>query len=227
MKVMITQPTLLSWIGYFAMMDACETFVIYDDIQFSHQSWQHRNKIRNQDKWMWLTVPVIHNEGQLINEVLIDNSKDWQKTHWKSIQQNYSHALCFKEYKDVFEKIYQTKWVKLIDLNVCLITETALQLNIKMPRIVISSEIKTEGHKTDRLIPILKELGTDIYISGVAAKNYLEVKKLNDIGIEVKWFEYAHPVYPQRGQFIPYLSALDLLFNVGNASIDYIRSGVK
>lgn len=227
MKAMILQPHYIGWIGLYAMIDACNVFVVYDDIQFEHQSWQHRNKIRNQDGWMWLTVPIIRREGQLINEVMINNSTHWQKDHWKSIQQNYSSTPYFKQHKEWLEEIYcHFTWDKLIDLNVYLLKILVWQLNIKIPQIVKSSEMATEGHKTDRLLPILKKLKADTYISGVGAKDYLEVKKLNDAGIEVKWFEYQHPVYPQKGEFIPYLSALDLLMNTGDKAIDYLRQGV-
>jgi hypothetical protein len=175
---------------------------------------------------MWLTVPIVHKEGQLINEVKPDGLH-WQKEHWKSIAQNYNNTPHFKNYRGMFETIYKHEWERLVDLNITLIKEIAILLNIKMPQIIKSSEMTTSGEKTDRLIPILKAVNCDTYISGVAAKDYLEVKKLNDAGIEVRWFEYQHPVYPQKGKFIPYLSAIDLLFNVGGEAIDYIRQGVN
>ena len=223
MRVVINQPTYIPWIGYFATLDSCDKYVIYDNVQFDHQSWQHRNKIRNQEGWMWLTVPIVRNKTQLINEVKIDGNK-WQKKHWKSIQQNYSRTPYFEQYESVFQKIYQTEWEYLIDLDVALLKELAIQLRINMPEFIYASDIKTEGHKTDRLIPILKATGADIFIEGLAGKNYIEVNRLNEAGIEIKWFEYNHPVYPQRGEFIPYLSAIDLLFNTGDKAIDYIMS---
>ncbi len=227
MKVAINQPTFLSWMGYYALLDVCDTFVVYDDVVFSHQSWQHRNKIRNQDSRMWLTVPIVRREGQLINEVLINHSTHWQKDHYKSIKQNYSRTLSYRQYIKAFEEIYEARWEKLVDLNMALIKEMARHLHIKMPQIIKSSDMVTSGHKTDRLIPILKELKADTYISGVAAKDYLEVEKLNEVGIGVQWFEYEHPIYPQRGEFIPYLSVLDLLFNTGDKAVEYLRQGVN
>lgn len=209
------------------MMDASDVYVVYDDVQFEHQSWQHRNRIRNQNGWMWLTVPIVRREGQLINEVTIDNSKHWREDHWKSIEQNYGNAPYFKWFKPDFELIYQKEWDRLIDLNVALMYRLALQLGIRMPKIMKSSEMETSGSKTDRLVPILKAVGADSFIEGMAGKAYLDVKKLNDNGIEVLWFDYQHPVYPQSGEFIGYLSAIDPLFNIGDKAIDYIRQGVN
>ena len=227
MIVAISQPTYLGFTGYFALLDTCDIFVVYDDVQFSHQSWQHRNKIRNGDGWMWLTVPIIHREGQLINEVMINNSVNWRKQHYKSIIQNYSHTPHYGQYIERLEVIYGKEWERLFDLNVALIREIAVLLRIKMPRMVKSSAIETEGRKTDRLLPILKELRADTYISGIAAKGYLEVDKLNDADIEVQWLEYEHPIYQQAGEFISHLSAIDLLFNTGDKAIDYLRQGAN
>ncbi len=195
MIAVINQPTYAPWMGYLASLDSCDVYVVHDNIEFEEkQSWQHRNKIRNQDKWMWITVPIIRRGGQLINEVLIDNSKNWQKSHWKSIQQNYNPTPYFKQYRDVFEVIYKAEWNKLIDLNIVLLQALASYLKIRMPKFVRASDIETSGHKTDRLIPILKAVGATSFIEGVAGKDYLEVKKMNDAGIEVLWFEYQHPV---------------------------------
>ena len=176
---------------------------------------------------MWLTVPIVRKEGQLINEVMIDNSKNWEKSHCKSIEQNYSSASYFKWFRPDFELIYQKQWEKLADLNIALMYRMALQLGIRIPAMMKSSELKTSGSKTDRLIPILKAVGADSFIEGVAGKDYLDVRKMNETGIEVFWFEYQHPVYPQKGEFIGYLSALDLLFNIGDKAIGYIRQGVN
>jgi len=99
---------------------------------------------------------------------------------------------------------------------------------IKIPVIYNSSSIFTEGSKTDRLISLLKNLGDKEYISAPAAKNYIEPEKFEKAGIKLTWFEYEHPIYPQiRGEFISYLSVLDLLFNVGEKSVEYIRSGIR
>ncbi len=227
MKALVLQPHYIGWIGLYAMIDASDVFVVYDDVQFEHQSWQHRNRIRNQDRWMWLTVPIIRKYGQLINEVQLDNSKNWQKNHWKSIEQNYSDAPYFKQYKLGVEMIYNQPIERLVDLNITLLQELMSDLKIKIPKIIKSSELETQGQKTDRLIPILKAVGADAFIEGVAGKSYLDVKKMNAAGIKVFWFEYQHPVYPQKGPFIPYLSALDLLFNTSDKAIDYIRRGVN
>jgi len=212
--------------GYFAMMDSVDTFVFYDDIQFGAQSWQSRNQIKTSSGAQWLSIPNTYHQGQKINEVLINHSTDWRTKHWKSIEQSYSKAPFFDEYGWAIWEVYETDWVYLSDFVIYFLRILAEGLDIKQPRFIKSSELQTSGSKTDRLIPILKELKADEYISGPAAKDYIEEDKFGDI--KLTWFEYNHPIYPQiRGDFIPYMSVLDLLFNTGEEAIKYIREGTK
>ena len=62
MRVAVSQPTYLPWMGYFALINNVDAFVFYDDVQFSPQSWQQRNKIKTGNGTQWLTVPIERNE---------------------------------------------------------------------------------------------------------------------------------------------------------------------
>lgn len=230
MRAVVLQPTYLPWMGYFGMIDTADIFVFYDDVQFSVQSWQQRNRIKSTTgDWIWLSVPVIRNFGQNINEVQINNTSNWRKKHWTSIYQSYARAPYFKDYEEQLAKIYQQEWEYLCDLNICIIKKLCELLGIDMPKFIKSSELKDiTGEKTDRLLLILRKIGADEYISGPGARDYIEAGKFKEKGRKLYWYEYQHPVYPQiRGEFIPYLSAIDLLFNTGDEAIRYIREGSK
>ena len=228
MKVAIMQPTYLPWMGYFALMDSVDTFVYLDDVQLSVQSWQQRNRIKTSNRAHWLTVPIERNYGQKICDVSVNYQTDWRANHWKTIQQYYSKAPHFKVYEPYVEALYQTKWYLLSDFCQYIITILSRLLNIKIPVIYNSSSLYCDGVKTDRVISILKNLNATEYISGPAAKDYIEPEKFEGAGIELKWFEYNHPIYPQiRGDFISHLSAIDLLFNTGEDAINYIRKGYE
>lgn len=229
MKAVIVQPIYLPWMGYFGLIDIADTFVFYDDVQFVKQSWQQRNKIKTQNGWIWLTVPVFQNFGQKINEVKINNNLNWRDKHWKSIKHHYSKAPLFEEYMSIFEEIYEKNWKYLVDLNVTLIKEITEILDLKT-EFMFSSELNAKGTKTERLINILNKIGADEYVSGPAAKSYIEIERFKNEGISLYWYEFNHPNYPQLyGDFIPYLSVIDLLFNAGNEAIKYIniREGLK
>ncbi|WP_048095757.1 WbqC family protein [Geoglobus ahangari] len=228
MKAVILQPMYLPWIGYFGLIDLADIFVFYDDVQFVERSWQRRNRIKMPNgKWIWLSVPVIKKFGQKINEVKVNNGVEWSKRHWHSIVHAYRKAPYFKEYETLFRHVYSVSWDYLVDLDIFLIKEISKILGIDT-RFVLSSELNVSGGKTDRLINILTEIGADEYISGPAAREYIEPIKFKKSGIKLYWFEFNHPVYPQLyGEFIPYLSVIDLLFNVGPKAIDYIREGAE
>jgi hypothetical protein len=81
---------------------------------------------------------------------------------------------------------------------------------------VRASGLGIDGTQTERLVRICRHFGAARYLSGSAARTYLQVPLFEAAGIAVEWQDFAHPVYPQlHGAFVPYLSALDLLFNCG------------
>jgi len=229
MRAVILQPTYLPWIGYFGLIDLADVFVFYDDVQFVERSWQRRNKIKMPNgNWIWLSVPAIQKFGQKINEVKINNNTNWAEKHWKSIKYAYSKAPFFKDYAPIFEELYKKEWTYLSDLNITLIEKIVELLGLNATKFIPSSELKVEGEKTARLISILNKTGADEYISGPAAKVYVEANKFKMEGITLYWYEFNHPIYPQLyGDFIPFMSVIDLLFNIGENAMSYIREGSK
>jgi hypothetical protein len=89
----IHQPQYMPWLGYFDKIDKADIFIFLDDVQFKKNEWQNRNKIRTAQGWQWLTVPILHEFGQKIADVHIDNKRKWRHTHLRSIQLNYGKYL--------------------------------------------------------------------------------------------------------------------------------------
>lgn len=240
MKAVILQPFYLPWAGYFGMIDAADIFVFADDVQFSEKSWQCRNKININNDFKWLTVPVNKKFGQKINEVGINSTVtyknknkilNWKEKQWELISLAYSKASHFDEYKKDIYGIYNHEWDLLCDINIFIIKKISELLNFKT-QFLKKSEIKgLKGCKVDSIISICNEIGADEYISGPAARDYIdynEFKKLKQEDIDLYWFEFPHPVYPQKGdEFLPYMSIIDLLFNTGDESTDYIQKSVE
>ena len=212
------QPNYLPYIGFFHKAMMCDVFVIADHVQYTKKEWQNRNKIRTKCGCIWLTVPVISKNHfqQRIGEVNIDNSVNWADTHWKSIFYNYVKAPFFGSYKKFFKEIYSQKWEKLLDLNEAIIYHILKELNIKA-KVVKSSTLNLEGSKTDLLVGMCKKMNADTYISGIGAKNYIEEEPFKNENIKLLFQDFCHSVYPQRfDSFIPNMSVIDLLFNVGS-----------
>jgi hypothetical protein len=95
-------------------------------------------------------------------------------------------------------------------------------------RTLRASELGIPGKQSERLLALCQHLGARRYLSGDSARNYLDTDLFARHGIEVEWQDYVHPVYPQQhGDFVPYLSIVDLLFNCGEDSLAILgRTGV-
>jgi len=224
----IMQPTYLPWLGYFDMMDRSDIFVLLDCVQFEKCSWQKRNKIKTAQGELLLTVPVTSKgkSNQNICDVQIDYSHNFINQHIKSIKYNYLKSPFYNNYKDRFSAILKNKYPLLCDLNIDLITWIKDCLGIKT-KLIRASEISASGKKVGLNINICKQLGVDSYISTVGSRTYIDKNNtFRDNGIKLMYHNYDHPVYSQRfGDFLPYLSIIDLLLNEGDKSLAIIRSG--
>jgi hypothetical protein len=217
MKCAIMQPTYLPWIGYFDLIKSVDLFIIYDSVQFEKQSWQQRNKIRNKNGDILLTIPVLYENGlnRKINEVKIDKSRFPLKKHLSTIKMSYSKSIYFNDFIIELEEIYSRDYNFLIDLNITLIKFGMKILNINT-ELKFSSKMNFEGNKIDAIINLCKNNNISNYISPIGSKSYIdndEIFKLNDIKLD--YHNFTHPIYKQCNfnDFISHLSFLDFVFN--------------
>jgi hypothetical protein len=231
MKIAISQPTYLPWIGYLDLIDQVDTFVLLDNVQFEKQSWQQRNRIKTPTGLQWLTVPVLFRGrfGQLINDVEIREIEFW-RNHVRAIELNYRRAPFFEDY---FEELsFRIKGsgsspALLADLNIRLIEWFMDVLGIQT-RLLLSSHLEHPGRRTELLANICGSLGAKQYVSPLGSTAYLlqEMDILLGTGIDVVFQHYEHPQYRQLfPPFCPYASILDLIFNEGEQSLAVLRSG--
>lgn len=217
----ILQPSYLPWLGFFEQMQQADVFVYYDDVQFEKGSWRNRNRIKTAQGQQWLTVPVLTkgHDFPLIKDVRINNAQPWAGKQIKAISQNYGKAPYFEEYAHGLSEVMSRPWTHLLDLDLALLSWLREQLGITTPT-VLSSELGIAGRNVERLIAILKHLEGAVFYEGRAGMEYIDPALFVAAGITVRFQEYTHPVYPQLyGEFIPYLSVLDLLFNCGPESL--------
>jgi hypothetical protein len=226
-KVAIVQSNYLPWKGYFDMIAAVDEFILYDDMQYTRRDWRNRNQIKTPQGVQWLTVPV-RVKGryeQKINETEIDVDSDWATSHWKTLTQNYRRAPYFEEVAQWLSPHYEPDGVALLsDLNRNLITAICDYLGIAT-RITSSTDYKLADGKTERLVDLCAQAGGTTYISGPAAKDYIDAALFSHADIELNWFDYSgYPQYPQLwGEFVHGVSILDLLFNCGKSSALYMK----
>jgi len=225
-KIAILQSNYIPWKGYFDLIAAVDEFILYDDMQYTRRDWRNRNQIKTPQGVKWLTVPV-QVKGkyyQKIKETEIDGY-EWAAVHWNSFVQNYGKAPFFKEIAAWLKPLYtENSYTHLSLLNRTLIEAICDYLEIKTV-ITHSSDYNLVEGKTERLADLCVQAGGTEYISGPAAKNYIEEDVFREQGIMLTWFDYAnYPEYPQCwGDFIHGVTILDLLFNCGRESQRFMK----
>jgi hypothetical protein len=229
MLIAIMQPTYLPWIGYFDLIDQTEVFVFLDSVQFERRSWQQRNRLKIQGVLQWLTVPVLRSDRstEVINGMEIMRSELFPQKHIRTIERNYRRAMYFDKYFSSLKAILEVDENKLSNLNQRLIHWMAEMIGIQT-NFKCSSDLQAQGSRSELLANICLRLGVSTYLSPLGSAGYiLETPEIFDRqGIKVVFQHYEHPQYRQLSEpFVPFASALDLLFNEGERSLEIIRSG--
>lgn len=226
-KIAILQSNYIPWKGVFDMMNKVDTFVFFEDVDFTKRDWRIRNKIKTPEGEIWLTIPVKKaSRGIKIYEIQISQEENWQEKHYKTITQYYKKAKYFEEYKWLLDKIYlEKKWKNLSEFNIFSNILIAKELGIKT-EFINSKDLKTSGTKDDKLIEICEKLEGNYYLSGPAAKDYIDNEKFKNKNINLAYIKYEYPEYKQLyGEFNHYLSIFDVLFNCGKDTQNYIFTG--
>lgn len=221
------QPVYLPWLGLFHKIALADEFCYFDAVQYLKKDWNNRNKIKTAQGPMWLTVPVKtqgHREKKLF-EIEINNEINWRAKHWRSLSLNYQRAPHFNRYADFFEDVYKREWTHLSQLNEHMLRWFLSELGIGV-RFSRASDHAFKGEGSDLVLDMCKHLHADTYIFGKLGKDYAREADFKEAGVSVFFQEYVHPVYPQvYGDFVPYMSIIDLMFNCGESSIDILMSG--
>lgn len=223
----ILQSNYIPWKGYFDLINQVDEFILYDDMQYTRRDWRNRNKIKTSNGVIWLTIPV-ETKGKYyekIKEIKVSDP-NWAKTHWKTIEVSYARAKYFKEYRERFETLYlESQEQYLSEINYRFITEICKLLNITT-RLSWSSSYQLAEGRTERLVGLCKQVGATRYLSGPAAKDYMEEELFQNEGLTVEYADYSG--YPEYTQLYPpfdhAVSILDLIFNEGPNASRYMKS---
>jgi hypothetical protein len=224
MRVVILQPSYLPWLGYFDQMFKSDVFVVYDDVQFDKHGWRNRNRIKTPQGPQWLTVPVLtHSQGKPSNrDVRIPPGDPWRRKHLQALRTHYAKAPCFGAIFPRIEGLLARDWEYLWELDVAALEAVADLLGLRRA-IHLSSSLGIDGEPTERLVGICRALGADAYLTGDAARDYLDEAAFASAGIRLEYHNYTHPTYAQlHGDFCSHLSIVDLLMNHGPRSLEIL-----
>jgi hypothetical protein len=231
--ISINQSNYIPWRGFFDLIRKSDEFVIADSVQYTNKDWRNRNQIKTRSGLLWVTVPV-ENSGRLLTSQRIESTRiadpRWAAKHIATFRHAYRGASCFAEVMDWLEPLYRelAGEVMLSAVNEQLLRKFADYLEIKTTITrssdYLSSEVLDSLDRTQRIILLCKVAGATRYLSGPAAKTYLDENAMSHARIDVEWMDYGgYQPYPQLwGTFEPTVSVVDLIFNTGIDAIRYV-----
>ena len=228
MKAVIHQPTFFPYTGFFHKLTLGDVFVVMDDVQYDKR-FTNRNKIIANNSWTWITVPIKKEFKFSPNiEVKINNEIDWRQMIWKKILFSYKNAKFFNLYQEYLESIFKKEWEYLFELNYEILKKIIDWLGIKI-EIIRESELNVSGVSTERLVNVCKHIGADTYVSGIGGKNYMDEKLFEKNNLKFFYQNYSVKEYSQyqSENFIPDLSIIDLISNLGDQSLEFIKKCSK
>jgi len=214
MKLAIMQPYLFPYIGYFHLIHAADTFVVYDDVNFIKGGWINRNFILSQGQKSRITLQLQGaSPNLLINQVMVGSNRN---KLLKSIQQSYSKAPQFGCAYPMLEDILMYDEKNLAQFLNHGLLRLCQYLGLS-PNWLVSSELKKNnalsGEK--KVLSICKDLGADHYINVPGGKELYDSQSFSEQGIRLSFINSKPILYSQFcGEFEPNLSIIDvMMFN--------------
>ena len=225
--VSIHQPAYLPWLGYLDRIRRSDVFVFLDNVQFQRNSFQNRNKVRTAQGWTWLTVPLLskgHTEG-VLSDIEINPAQPWQRKHLSTIAQSYAGAPFRERVMSWLAPFYSAQWAGLADLCWAMLETHLKQFNITT-KLVRARDMDDRGERKSNLVlDLCRQLDATTYISGPQGRGYIDEASFASAGIELRYDDYRHPIYPQlHGGFESHMAAIDLMMNV-EEPLSVLKSG--
>lgn len=188
-------------IGQFALAFQAGTYLLETQEHFVKQSYRNRCEIYGANGKQKLVVPVKWRNHSPMHEVELSYAENWQKLHWKSLESAYRASPYFDFYEEEFRPFFEQKKIQyLLDWNQKLEQRVCELLDLKI-------EVKeTESYETSH--PDYRKL--------ISPKKKTFMQRLD--------FPFYLQVFGDKHGFIPNLSILDLLFNLGPESTTYLKN---
>jgi hypothetical protein len=212
------QPCFVPWLGYFEQILITDLFVYLDDVQYTKQDWRNRNQLKSPQGARYVTVPVKKpNLKTRLDEVFISYRLPWPQRILNQVWEWYRFSTNYRDVAALLEEAFLVKPERLLDLNVHLNEKILNFMGLKQDIRFASDVPRMAENKNERLIEICRYFGADVLYEGRSGQDYLDIEKFRSHGIKVVFQDYQHCPYRQLwGDFLPYMSILDLLFNVSD-----------
>jgi len=225
--VAIVQSNYVPWKGYFDLIRSADEFVLYDDVQYTRRDWRNRNRIKTADGTQWLTIPV-EVKGKYEQTIRLTRVTEagWAENHRTRLRHAYGKAPFYAAYHDAIDDAYAEAGRRefLTEINDLLIRRVCELLGIET-RITDCAAYRLDNpDPSGRLLDICLQAGATEYLSGPAARAYMDESLFARAGVAVRYMDYAgYPEYPQLyDAFDHAVSVLDLLFMTGPRAREYL-----
>jgi len=227
--IAILQSNYIPWKGYFDIIAAVDEFMIFDEAQFTRRDWRNRNRIIIDGRLHWLTIPV-SSKGRFnapIAEMEVSES-GWAEKHWRSIQHAYGKAPFFSLYGPPLEKLYEQAATLplLTEINELFLRRISTMLDLA-PEFQRTSQIPRQAQSpTGRLVEICAGRKADVYVSGPAARDYIQSAEFAAAGVKLRYANYAgYPTYQQASESFEHgVSIVDTLMHCGPQARGHLKS---
>ena len=228
-RLAIMQPTFLPWLGYFALIEQADVFVFLDDVQFSKQSWQSRNRLKGPEGEVLVSLPVARKPSKpLIKDAKLADT-GFEVKLAKTVRSLLGRAPYGALVAEIVDQALTLRDQGLSAVNRAIIAAITGAAGIDT-RLLLASETGVPGgEKSERLLALCRALGADAYLSPVGSYAYLAAgNPFAGSEVTLEFQHFAHPTYPQLfGPFQSHLSALDALAHVGPQGFRaLVRSGI-
>lgn len=228
MRAYVMQPPALGgYLGFWEGVLRSDALCLWDHVQFEPKSWQSRNRIKGVQGEVWLSVPVKTAGRQFQRICDVEIVQDgWNAKHWRTLTQCYARAP-HSDYLDLFGSIYADPPSKLVLFNQSVICAVMDALQIDRPVTRSSTFGDLPAGMEAPIIAALHRLGADTLVDSAGAQPLLDPQPFADAGITLEFQHYTPvPYVQQHGDFLPYLSVLDCLLNLGpDATKEVILAG--
>ena len=215
------QPYIFPYLGYYQLVNAVDTFVFFDDVNYINKGWINKNQMIQQNgEPLKFTVPLSKaSQNKMINEIELSGFSAWKKDFLKSIELNYKKAPHFVFVFNWLNEFLTKEFLFINDLASESIKSVSKLLGV-LTEFKSSSGIiyknGTDQNGEQKVIAICKILGADRYINPKNGKGLYNEQKFEESGVHLNFINMNGIIYNQlsNNKFIPSLSIIDvLMFN--------------
>lgn len=227
MNVVITQSMLFPWVGMLEQLRLADIIIHYDDVQFSKGSFTNRVQLKTPEGKSWLTIPLLKFRfGQLIDEVIPQDSSLWCPRHLALLRQSFQTSPYATDAIEIAKQVYSEAHQNISGFARSSMLSLANYYGLLNGKSIIDvRDLNIGGLSSDRVLDVVSAVGGNVYITGHGARHYLNHTHFEEKGIEVRYMRYEARPYPQSwGAFTPYVTGLDLVAHCGKEGIQSICS---